>query len=178
MCISKMVKQLISDEKAVAATEFALLFPVMITLVLGISVLGHLLLLDRKLTSATMTAGDLVAQEFILSEEEMNNFFDAMDIILQPYDPLKAGYVVASVNLDESSNPVVGWSRSRRATAVSAGSLVDIPDGMLNTGDSVIVTNSSYDYSPLFASNLTGPFEINDQAFFRPRRSRVIDEPQ
>ncbi len=50
------------DARGVSAVEFALIAPVMITLLLGSVELSDVMIADRKATSVASTTADLVAQ--------------------------------------------------------------------------------------------------------------------
>jgi Flp pilus assembly protein TadG len=160
------------DRRGVAASEFALILPVLILLLLGTAELGNALLLDKKVTSATQTAADLVAQQKSVNDATIDNIFTAMDSIIAPYPVVSTTYNVASLVTDEDGVVSIDWQERRGGLAIED---YDIPDGLLSENDSVIIATVTYVYSPLFADLITGSFTIADTAYLRPRTTANVD---
>jgi Flp pilus assembly protein TadG len=157
--------------RGIAAAEFALILPLMVLVLAGTVELGNALLLDRKVTRAAHTAADLVAQARSVTTAELDDVFDAVQQILQPF-PATMQITVTSVYLDPSTTSLrVVWSQSRNGTAHPQGSSFTLPQAnMLLPGESVIVSEISYGYSPLFADLILSGVTLRDQAYLKPRR--------
>jgi len=166
MATSTRLIQCLKDRRGVAASEFALILPVLILLLFGTAELGNALLLDKKITSAAQTAADLVAQQKTVSNAEITNIFMAIDYIISPYSAAAASYNIASVVTDEDGVVSIGWQKYRGGTAIDE---FDLPDGLISENDSVIIAIVTYTYSPLFSDLITGSFTITDTAYLRPR---------
>jgi hypothetical protein len=79
---------------------------------------------------------------------------------------------LTSVYFDPSDNQVrVVWSQTRNGQARAQGSSFALPEsGMLLAGESVILAEISYAYSPLFADLILNQITLTDQAYLKPRR--------
>jgi Flp pilus assembly protein TadG len=173
MTVIDRIKRLRNDCRGVAASEFALILPVLILLLFGTAEIGNALVLDKKVTSAAQTAADLVAQQKSVSSADLANIFTAMDAILSPYGASAANYTIASVVADEDGVVSIDW-QEHRGTSVDVEEF-DLPEGLLSEDDSVIIALISYTYTPLFADLITGSFTISDTAYLRPRTTTNVD---
>lgn len=169
---TKTVRRFLLDCRGMAASEFALLLPLMLTFVIGTVEIGSALILDRKITSATQTAGDLVAQAETVTLADVNDIFLATEVILEPYDSAAAGSALYSVVMAADSSLSIDWSETHGASPPTPTTA--IPAGLLQPGDSIIVAETNYQYQPIFAGLLFSPFNISDKAYLRPRRSSTV----
>ncbi len=160
------------DRRGVAASEFALILPVLILLLFGTAELGYLLLLDKKITSGAQTAADLVAQQKSVSPGDVNNIFRAVDSILEPYTSVGAAYTVASLVADDDGTVTIDWQRNRGGEDIEE---LELPEGLLSENDSVVVALISYNYKPVFGELILGPFTISDMAYLRPRTTIAVE---
>ena len=172
MKFTNEIKRLLADHQGVAASEFALILPVLVLLLFGTAELGNALLLDKKVTSAAQTAADLVAQQKSVSDTDITNIYTAIDSIISPYSVTNTTYNVASVVADEDGVVSIDWQERRGGLEVEE---FDVPDGLLSENDSVIIATITYVYTPLFADLITGGFTITDTAYLRPRTTTNVD---
>lgn len=165
------LSRLLRCRRGIAASEFALILPLMVLVLVGTVELGNALLLDRKVSRAAHIAADLVAQARQISTGELDDVFQAVQEILQPF-PASMAITLSSVYFDPSNSEVrVVWSQARNGDARSQGSAFTLPQsGMLSAGESVIVAEISYAYSPLFADLILHDITLTDQAYLKPRR--------
>lgn len=173
----RSVFALLRDRRAVAAVEFALLLPLMITMFVGGNEISQALAIFRKVGHTSSTLGDLVAQEADgLVTSELTDMLAASSSVMTPYSATSAQIVVSSVKYTTSGGFKVCWSRSQNATAWTAGSAppVTIPTGIVTDGQEVIVTNVSYTYTSVFSTVMTdilgsSSITLSDTSYFRPR---------
>jgi hypothetical protein len=120
---------------------------------------------------AAHIAADLVAQARQISAGELTDIFEAVEEILQPF-PASMAITLSSVYFDPSTDQVrVAWSQTRNGQARAEDSLFTLPqNGMLLEGESVIVAEISYAYTPLFADLILRGVTLTDQAYLKPRR--------
>lgn len=173
------LRRLLRDRRGVAATEFALLMPAMLLLLYGTVEIGNALLLSRKITAATQTAADLVAQELVMDTTKMNEIFTAVNEILRPFSTTGAGYVVTSVRRDPATDTLrVVWSRAYgtgTAKAVNSTPAGVAANMFPNLGDTLILAEIKYTYMPLLGDLIfSSSFHTGDSAFLRPRRVQSI----
>ena len=160
------------DRSGVAASEFALILPILILLLFGTAELGYVLLLDKKVTTGAQTAADLVAQQKSVSASDVNNIFRAVDSILRPYSSGDAAYTIASVVADDDGEITIEWQRHRGGEDIEE---FEVPEGVLSENDSVIIALVTYAYTPIFGELIFEPFTISDMAYLRPRTTISVE---
>ena len=168
---------LLRDRRAVAAVEFALLLPLMITMFVGGNEISQALAIFRKVGHTSSTLGDLVAQEADgLVTTELTDILAASSSVMTPYSASSAKMIVSAVKYTTSGGFKVCWSRAQNDTAWTAGSAppVTIPTGIVTDGQQVIVTHVSYTYTSAFSTIMTdilgsSSITLSDISYFRPR---------
>ncbi len=96
--------------RGTAATEFALLLPVLVVLFFGVLEASDAMTVNRKVAISGNTLADLTAQSSQLSQADVDNLFTGVLTILEPADVSNVQMNLVSVILD-NGNPVVHWSR-------------------------------------------------------------------
>lgn len=153
-----------------AALEFALLAPIMLTLLFGsietIDALGA----NRRVQNVAASLADVIARDNSVSEDEITGLWAALDILMFPEDGAGMGVTVSSISIDADLNANVEWSRAYNGYAPAA---VVVPAAMRRAGTSLIVAQVNYRYnSPIsFLIDALG-FDMRHTVF---RRSRLVD---
>lgn len=155
----------------VAAVEFALIFPLMISLYFGAIELGNGLLVNRKATNVASTAADLIAQVDIVNNADMADVFAASSAILAPFDATGIVITISSVVTELDGSTAIAWSDSLNGTAHTEGESITLPPGVATPGSSVIWAEVDYTYTSTIGMYLTGGVTIEDDFYARPRRS-------
>jgi len=170
----KIVSSL-KDNRGVSAIEFALVFPVLITLYMGVAELTQGLTIDRKVTQISSSVADLVSQEKEMNSGEMSDIYMAAEQIVLPYDKSPLIIIVSSVVTDGSGNATVDWSRSSPAGFErSSGSPITLPNGINEPNAGVVMSEVRYDYTSNLGKFITGTIALEDQFFLRPRNSATV----
>lgn len=100
------------DSRAVAAVEFALILPLLITLYLGCVDAATLYAADRKVATVASTMADLVSrQKDVIPETELDDYFIAAQNIMQPYTSDGLALVVSLLQIDDDGVATVKWSK-------------------------------------------------------------------
>jgi Flp pilus assembly protein TadG len=100
------------DQRGIAAVEFALILPFMLTLYLGIVELSKGYMASQRMTLVARTLADLVAQQQQLqtggttniTDSIMSNIFGASAAIMAPYATTKLTMTVSQVLLSNKSD--------------------------------------------------------------------------
>ncbi len=173
---TQFIARLKRDNKGVAALEFALIAPIMVTLYMGSVELHHALSADRRVTDLAGATADLVAQSADISGQ-MENIFDAASTYLKPYGVDNLHITVSSIchagdntgRIDWSSNYVNGGVKSYAHMEIVPLPLDDDDNPVLTIkGTSLILAEVSYQYtSPLgkYVNSMT----LSDHYYLRPR---------
>lgn len=108
----------------VAAVEFALVLPIMITLFFGLNEITLAVTVDRKLGTLSRSLADLTTRSSQISSSDLDNDFDASVMTMRPYDSTTTQMVVTSVLVTGSGSTYTGtvdWSCGRQLTTKPAG---------------------------------------------------------
>lgn len=171
------IRQFRQRTDGVAALEFAILTPFLIVLLFGSVEVADALLANRRVTMMANAVSDLVAQSPapVISDDALNDVFDASELILAPYDTGPLQVTVFSVVMEEEGDPpVVIWSETRGGTAPAEGTEFAAPEGILAEGQSVIVAQVSYQFEPGLGKILTSEINLSKTSYARPRRFPTI----
>jgi len=171
------------DEHGASAVEFAMILPLLVTAYLGCVEVTQGLSIDRKLSQATWSVADLVAQKrdanasgkIELSAAEMTEIMNAAKAVIYPYPTKDLKIVVSSVKIDPQNVTKVDWSCQLNGTARSKGQTVTLPPAMQVAGTSVIWAEGSYAYKPTVGYMVTGTVNLKDQTFARSRVGSDIE---
>ncbi|MEE2565786.1 TadE/TadG family type IV pilus assembly protein [Hyphobacterium marinum] len=162
------------DQSGVSAVEFALIAPVMVLFYLGMMEVSLALSVDRKVTAAASALADLVAQDDVVTDDEMENILNAGAAIIAPNDPARFSVRITSVSMNLTGDVEVDWSDASGMTPLAPGSAVATPGGILFPGRSVIMVEVNYLYDAPFAEIGLGQYDIDETFYLRPRQSLVV----
>lgn len=106
-------KSVLTQDRGVAAVEFALLAPVLLAILFGSVEVAQAVTIDRKVTQAASTIADLVAQSAEMDCATLKTAIAVTREVFEPYDGegTSASIHVASVSI-VGGTPKVEWSQS------------------------------------------------------------------
>jgi Flp pilus assembly protein TadG len=166
------------NDRAVAAVEFALIFPFLLTLYFGTMEASALFAADRRINTISATMGDLVAQwdddDGSIPVATMNDYFSAAQGLIYPMPSGTLKQVVTCVKVNTDGTTQVIWSRGYNGgTARTAGLPYPLPlnDRMnkVARGKTVIASETSYSYTPLLSQVFQSPFPLFHENIYMPR---------
>jgi Flp pilus assembly protein TadG len=163
------------NKKGMAATEFALVTPLMLGLYFGITELSDGLMAESKVTVLASTAADLVAQAKEVTDGDMDSIFEALEEIIYPYPPETAQVVISSLVYESDTTVRVDWSDAWNASPRGEDSVVTIPEGLVSEGGSVILAEVSYEYTSPAGELIYTPITMTETFYVRPRRVAQVD---
>lgn len=174
--LGRVVGGIWRDRRGVAATEFALVLPILLLFSAGTIEYSRLILLTQKLQSGSFLLADLAARDRTLSEEQVQNLFLAIDNVLQPFPFAARGRaIVTSVGANAAGQPVVNWQRQGEGVVAFAstlgaeGAVAELPESLeLAPGETVVAAEVFYAFEPLFGVGLA-PRTLRRVAYYRPR---------
>jgi len=171
------IRRLVRERRAVSAVEFALLVPVMLVLFLGGTEITQGITIKRKVTIATRTIADLVAQDTSITDNEMTAIFSATDSVLAPYSGANLKIVISSVAIDANGVATIVWSEAHNGgTARSAKSSVTLPDGLNSFPNTKLIwAETEYKYTPTIGYVVTGSIDLKDKLYLRPRLAPCVE---
>ncbi len=157
-----------------AAVEFALIAPMMIALFCAIIELTGLLLVERKIISATQTVSDLVTQETSVTSQDLDDIVRAGRLIFDPYPTGMLTFNIASIRYNTDTGvPELVWQRLVGANP-GGSDILSQAAGLGDPGEGVVISYLTYSYEPLLGGIITGTVNLDEMSFSRPRRSPVV----
>ncbi len=180
----------LADSRALAATEFAMIVPLMLVTFFGTVELSSGVAIDRKVTLIARTLSDLTSQSAgTVTDANLQNTFTASISIVAPYDDTPVSGTIAQIYIDANSKAVIQWSKSAIITsgatqatltapppALAANTTVTtmIPPTLLIPSTYLIFSQVSYTYTPSVKFVLKTGITLSDVSYTRPRQAACI----
>lgn len=171
---TRFLTRFIASCKGIAAVEFAMIAPVLVTLFFGMTEISDALNAGTKTTAVASTAADLVAQDKSICNAEMTDIFSALNAIMFPYPTNNMKITVSSLKDAGSGTVKVAWSDAQNTSPRPVNAIVSIPAGLVDTGGSVIFAEVTYNYSSPTGHLIYGSVPLSDKAYLRPRRTAQV----
>jgi len=184
------------DRRAVSATEFALILPFMLIILIGMVEVSGALDADRKVSRIANSITDLVAQAQTVTSSELKNIADLGGKILAPYPDTDLEVIIASVSFNEDGDASVDWSYDGKvdedgnlASPWAKGSVppITLPDTVAMPDTSLVISQTNLAYTPPFSGLLNGVFyggvnfadrlaifNLSDTFYLRPRLTDTV----
>lgn len=169
------------SDGGMAAVEFAMIVPVMFFLFVGAVEFSQALTVDRRVTQSASSVADLVARVTRLDATAVDNLMKVVEQLMSPYDVNALTVTIVSVKAVNSGGPdpkmTVDWSRNNhKQTPYARGAVyTHIPKGLIAVGESVIVGEATYNYTPLiFNYFIQSAFSMEERFFLKPRQTSCV----
>lgn len=190
---------LLRDCRGLAATEFAIILPIMLLVFFGTVEFCSAVAIDRKVTLTARTLSDLTSQQSssannntynnvaVIADPDLQNNFDASIGIMAGYDASPENLTLSEIYVDSTGVAKIQWSKAAIiAKGASQSTMVTSPR---NTGDDVtsivptqllvkktylIFSEVSYQYVPTIGYVLKNSVNLNDVSYTRPRQALCI----
>jgi len=168
-----LAADMLADRRGIAATEFAVIVPLMLVMFFGTVEFSSGVAVDRKVTLMARTLSDLTSQSISVTDTDLTNFFAASRGIMAPYSSTPTLSTISELYVDNSLNVRVQWSRG--SAPRSAGTAVTIPTALKVAGTYLIFSEVSYRYVPAVGYVMV-PAGVNlaDVSYTRPRQSSCV----
>ena len=169
------------DRSGLAATEFAMVLPLMLAGWLGMAQLSQMLSASTRVTLAAQSVGDLMSQEPSLS----GNFTDLVTAASQVLAPLPTDSSVltvdvVSISYNTSNVPQLGWRCTTGLggdTTAQVNAAIASAIGLGTSGQSVIMVTVTYSYTPTITGGMIGSQTFVERAYNKPRLALQIPKP-
>lgn len=164
--------EFLADRTGLAATEFAVIVPLMLVMFFGTVEFSSAVAIDRKVTLMARTLSDLTSQSTSVADTDMTNFFAASTAMLTPYSATSVSATITELYVDSTRTAHVQWSKG--AAPRTQKSLVSIPTTLAIAGTYLIFSEVSYIYTPSVGHVLKSAITLSDVAYTRPRQSFCV----
>lgn len=161
------------DRSALAALEFALIAPMMVTTLFGSIELTELLACNRRAENTAAAVADVVSRDTEITDQELDDLWSAASALMYPNSATPLKIRVSSVQIIGASDARVLWSEGHNGYAPraegSSMSAPELPAGLMIPGTSVVVTETSYRYTPPIGVFLNIALDLDQREYRRPR---------
>ena len=164
----RLFSRLASDQRGVAAVEFALLAPILIFFYFGLAEFCQGYMAQKRMGHVAAMVADMVAQEEVTSSVKVDDVFAIGGLIMKPFSTLALKQRVSSVTRTLGVAKV-DWSRGDGMTARVVGSTITLPTDLIADGESVIVSEATYDYDSPVDYIMPGITQFSHIYYLRPR---------
>lgn len=184
---SSSVRSFVADKRALAATEFAVIVPLMLVMFFGTVELSSAIAIDRKVTLVARTLSDLTSQSTTLADANMKDTFTASISVILPYDASLVKGTISQIYIDATKIATVQWSKAgtiatgatQATLATSARTAGDkvtpmIPQNLLIPSTYLILSEASYTYTPTVGYLLKSSVNLSDVSYTRPRQTTCV----
>ena len=171
-------KRLRREKRGVAAVEFALVLPVLVTAYVGTIEVTQAVIANRKMVATTSALGDLAAQAQVLSDNDVSNVFDAATSTMQPFRTTSLQMRVTQIKI-VGGVARVAWSDARGMTARSPGAVfTGVPSGLMPSDPLVtqylVYSEVTYSYTSPLGNMLIGTMNMSENFWLRPRIGECV----
>ncbi len=167
-------KRLRGDRRGVSAVEFAMLAPVMIAMYFGLAEFCQGFMAQKRMAHTTSMVADLVAQRDVMTGAQIDDVFQVGTLIMKPFSAATLKMRVSQVTRGADGIARVDWSRGSGMTARSTNSTVTVPSGMIANGESVVMSEATYDYDSPVDYMMPSITRFSQTFYLRPRSVEKI----
>jgi len=156
------------DRAGTAAVEFALLLPIMTTLLFGLFEGANAVMAYMKCIAATQTVADLVTQQQSVNSTDIDNFYTAGQLVMSPFSAASLGIAVTSVTFDINTGAAAqAWQQTRNSSPMNNSTV--LAAGYGQKGESVVIVQGTFTYASWLHYVLPSTITMSQIAFSRPR---------
>jgi Flp pilus assembly protein TadG len=167
------------DCRGIAATEFAVIVPLMLVLFFGVVEFSTAVAVDRKVTLVARTVSDLVSQNTTVTTAQVTGYLGFGTLVmsqyaLAPYSATTVHSTVSELFVDPNTHTAkVQWSNGFAVRPT--GQVVTIPTPLLVDGTYMIFSEVSYLYTPTVGYVMAqAGVNLSDVSYTRPRQSSCV----
>lgn len=168
-----LFRRLARDESGISAVEFAVVAPLLIFFYLGMNEFCQGFMAQKRMSHVTAMVADLVAQEKTVTPDNIADIFDIGGLIMRPFPDSTLHLRVTSVTLT-GGVAKIDWSWGEGMNALAKGGTMTIPAGLITEGQSLIVSESTYDYDSPSDYLMPGLTRFSRSYYLRPRHVDVV----
>lgn len=171
--IKRAITSFFKNESGTAAMEAVMLFPILVTLLIGVYDLGNGIILSQKTITATQIAADLVARDTTIDMNGVQTAMDAARLAYEPYNLNQFGIDIASIEFDNNRMPQILW-RETRDMPPNQEAITNV-NGIGDDGEGMVIVTVRYTYEPFFTRYFINNFNMQEVAYARGRRSPTVE---
>lgn len=174
------------DRRGVAATEMALIAPVLLIMLLGMSEVAMKMHAQYKAAQTATTVADMIARYQSVTKSDIKGLLDASSKVIGSENFATKGTVILSSasKANKADSPKVSWQCTGGGSFAASsrlgklGGIASLPGSLtLDEGDNVIVAEVFYSYESVIGFLDGGSAVLYNVATFRPRLGALTTAP-
>ena len=174
--VRRSAQGLFGDISGIAATEFAMIVPIMLILFFGTDEFASGIAVNRKVTLMARTLSDLTSQNTSVTTTQLSNIFNASTGIMTPYPSSPVNARIVELFIDSSLVVHQIWTATSGTTPPTG--TVTVPTALKVAGSYLIYSEVSYNYVPAVGYVMAkAGINLSDHTYTRPRQSRCVFNP-
>lgn len=188
------LRELLRDRRGIAAIEFALIAPILLSLYFVTMEVSQGIEVNKKVSRIGSMVADLVAQQTSVKPDDLNAMMNIGSSLLQPYNRSQPTIIITGIQINNDANPKarVDWSRKLQNGTTGRGlarnTELTIPEQLLIPGAFLVRVESQLGYRPVItwtvdqkaSLGLAAAFDnisMNEVYYLRPRMTNTIPCP-
>jgi Flp pilus assembly protein TadG len=170
------VRDLARDQSGNILVEAALVFPILVALLLGVSEFSEAFTASRRVAAAAHAAADLVARSTSVTAGDLGGVKAMIDETVKPFPTAGLGLVITSVVADEDNDTTVVWSEAlgTGVTAYGKGAAITVPAGLTFAKGSLVLAEIKYPFKSTLSGLIVGSVPLQAKAYQVPRYSTQV----
>ena len=165
-----------SRQSGSIAIEFALMIPILMTILLGSIEVARYALIHQKIHRVSSYVANAVTQMEPVTQEALADTFLAASILADPFDFNNNGRIFVTAVSDNNGNARIVWQEinggleGADSEIGDPGHIAILPDGITVREDAPLITSEVYmRYTPLFLENIIPARIVSVSSYYRPR---------
>lgn len=172
------------EDKGMAAIEFALVLPILMSMLAAIYDLSNLVLCENKVNQTAQVLSNVITRGPV-TQAQLNNILAATPLLMQPFKFSGNGKVIVSCVTQASKAgslppPTLAWPAVTYGTGPGASkiNLRSLPGGLvLTSGQTIIFTEVYYNYVGVFTGYSFTSLDVYQVAASVPRQGNMATPP-
>ena len=180
-----LLRRLAARTEGVAAVEFALIAPIMLTLFVGVVEMSQAVTANRRVTQVGSTTGDLVARsDATISDSDILDIMKVGSYLLAPFASNTLTVDIRVIGTSTTATATkLQWICSYNGANPSSVSCscpktpYPIPAGLVGTNDFVVMSTVTYGYRPPIFDKFMksafggagGTYSMQETVYLKPR---------
>lgn len=170
----------VASTRGVAAIEFAIILPILVTLFLASVDGARAIAIYTKVRAATYVLDAITNQYTTIQSADMSAILGATSVVLAPYSSSPIVVVLSQIKVSSATSATVNWSATLNGTALTQTSSTTVPTNFASCPSYpcyLIYGKVSYTYTPLFMYFTKSAITLSDSLYVTPRVSECILYP-
>jgi len=173
LTVRTALKAFTRHDRGIAATEFALVLPFLLLLLMGVIEFSNVMTVERKLLNAMQSAADLIGTKVDVTDADLTEIFTAAQLTMSPFSTTPMTIGIASVRFDDTTGAAtLDWSSGWNGGSVVNPTTLAVGHG--EAGASIIIVSGVYTYTPMIELIIPSAMSLEEVSYMRPRKVDYI----